>query len=247
MREMKTGRYRKFVGLLSENVYVMGQGDGLVVVDAGVPRGFGLLAGRLRRSGVPPERIRHLLLTHFHFDHAGAAAAIKERSGAAVYALEAEVPYLQGERYVPSVYGRGVLGRATSLLPGAGRIAGSVPPVAVDYACLDGEVLPLLGGMMVLAGPGHTPGSAVYYWREAGVLFSGDVIINSYRFLTRPTNGYSVDYHEAALSVCRIAERLSGEDLTAICPGHGPVVGRDAMGKLLRLRESLEKKVLSRH
>lgn len=243
MHDLGRSPYKRFVGLLSENIYVMEHEDGLVMVDAGVPGGFRFLSGRLERSGSDPGRIGHLLLTHFHFDHAGAASAIKACSGATVYALDDEVPFLQKEKYISSIYSRGVLGRATGRLPGAVKLADGAPRVEVDHRCADGELLPLLGGVLVLAGPGHTPGSAVYYLRERGILFSGDVIINTYRFLTRPTSGYSADYSRAARSICRIADRLAGAELTAICPGHGPVVEEDPMGKLMRLRKSLERRV----
>ena len=38
-----------------------------------------------------------------------------------------------------------------------------IPPVRVDAALADGEALPILGGLRVIATPGHTPGHLSFY------------------------------------------------------------------------------------
>lgn len=233
------GPVHKLKGYGTGNIYII-EGHELTLVDTGVPLDYRLIVKRIEGLGRSPEDIGNIMLTHFHVDHAGSAAALKGLSGARVYSHEEEAPILGGGIEVKSVYKKGVLGRALALSPRIAERATAVPPVEVDGPMGDGDRIPVLGGVEVIHSPGHTPGSACYYWREAGILFSGDTIINSYHFLTLPTVGFSCDYEKAADSVRRVAEFVRGEDLKVLCPGHGPEVRDRPREKILRLADRLE-------
>lgn len=222
-------------GFMTENIYLVEGEEGLVLLDSGAPPSPRIVTRLLRRIGRDPSEISHILLTHFHVDHAGGAAELKRLTGARIWAHESDVPFLQGAEHVPSVYRKGLLGRAALVVPGAAHGATRVAPVSVDRALLDGEVLELLGGLEVMHGPGHTPGSAAYFWPDAGVLFSGDMIINTYRFLTPPTVGFSVDFDQARRSIVSLVDRLESRSVFTVCPGHGPVVDTGAADRLSRL------------
>src|SRR5438093_10523062 len=56
------------------HVYLLDGGDELALVDVGAGMGAEAIVGNVRREGFAPERIRHLILTHAHGDHAGGAA-----------------------------------------------------------------------------------------------------------------------------------------------------------------------------
>lgn len=226
--------FRKIKGLMTGNVYIV-EGDELVIVDTGAPTDFRIIERQVKRLGRSVEDIGHIFITHFHVDHAGAAAALKEASGARVYAHEADAPILAGEEKVQSVYRTGVIGRVASAVPGVSERMAKVPPVRVDVPLKDGDVVPVLGGMRLIHAPGHTPGNSCYLWEERGVLFSGDAIINTYHVLTLPTMGFSCDFDLAARSARSVARRVADEDLQAVCPGHGPVVDEDIGGKLERM------------
>ena len=218
------------------NIYIIDGGEELVLVDCGVPQDYGLVVDRIKSLGRSPVEVGHIVLTHFHLDHAGSAAAFKRLSHAAVYAHEDDAPVLQGDKQISSVYPRGAIGKAVSLVPAAAATIARVPTVAVDVACKDGQVIDVLGGMRVIHAPGHTPGSAVYFWPEQGVLFTGDAIINTYHFLTLPTNGFSVDFDQAAGSICKVVDEVEGEDVRLLCTGHGPMVDDCPQEKLLKVR-----------
>lgn len=228
-------RVNRLKGLMTGNIYVI-EDDELVLVDSGAPMDSSLIARRLKRMGRSLADIGHILLTHFHVDHAGAASSLKEASGARVYAHEADAPFLQGDDFVPSVYRRGVVGIAASSVPGVASRMAEVPEVDVDAWLKDGDEVPLLGGLRVLHAPGHTPGNCCYYWVSEGTLFSGDAIINTFHILTLPTNGFSCDFDLAVRSACGLVDRLDGEELRLLCPGHGPVVAdpRDKLGRFRR-------------
>ncbi|MBL8250447.1 MAG: MBL fold metallo-hydrolase, partial [Candidatus Competibacter sp.] len=58
------------------------------LVDAGTGRGQGQLLDQIAKTGVRPEQIDYLLLTHCHYDHSGGAWGLRERLGRPVIAHE---------------------------------------------------------------------------------------------------------------------------------------------------------------
>jgi glyoxylase-like metal-dependent hydrolase (beta-lactamase superfamily II) len=67
------------VGYDSTNYYVIGSGDRKLLVDIGWPGTLGKLLANLRRKGIAIGEIRHLLVTHYHPDHAGLAQEVKHK------------------------------------------------------------------------------------------------------------------------------------------------------------------------
>jgi glyoxylase-like metal-dependent hydrolase (beta-lactamase superfamily II) len=65
------------VGYKSVNCYALEIGGGYLLIDVGMPGTFGELVSILQRKSVPLERIRFLLVTHFHPDHCGIAQELK--------------------------------------------------------------------------------------------------------------------------------------------------------------------------
>jgi glyoxylase-like metal-dependent hydrolase (beta-lactamase superfamily II) len=65
------------VGYKSVNCYALDIGDGYLLIDVGMPGTFGELVSVLKRKSVPLEKIRFLLVTHFHPDHCGIAQELK--------------------------------------------------------------------------------------------------------------------------------------------------------------------------
>src|ERR671918_409735 len=47
--------------------------DGVALFDTGPESTFENVAAGLRKAGIAPEDVRHVFLSHIHFDHAGAA------------------------------------------------------------------------------------------------------------------------------------------------------------------------------
>ena len=145
------------VGPLQENCFIAsGSGTGrAVVVDPGEEAERILAA--LADAGLTVEAV---LLTHTHFDHVGAVAAVARATGAPVY-----VPELERE----------VLANINDYVrfPGFGPFES----YEADETVAGGETLELAGlEIDVVFTPGHSPGHVTYAVRGENALFSGDVL-----------------------------------------------------------------------
>lgn len=141
------------VGMVSTCCYILsceGSPECIVVDPGAAPE-------RIRKAA-DGKRIAAILLTHGHFDHIGAVAALKEKDTAVlIHALDA--PMLTDP----------ALNASLALL--------RVPVVAVPATDLlrDGDRRTLAGlSVDVLHTPGHTPGSVCY--RIEDELFTGDTL-----------------------------------------------------------------------
>jgi glyoxylase-like metal-dependent hydrolase (beta-lactamase superfamily II) len=139
------------------SLFVLDTGDGRVaLIDAGNdPEGKAIFAELARRQ-VGPEAVSAIFLTHGHPDHVAAATRFP---GAQIYALESEVPLVEGRA--------GASGPMTRFMPV------KETGIRVTHPLKDGETV-TVGQLPVtaFATPGQTGGSAVYLAR--GVLFFGD-------------------------------------------------------------------------
>jgi glyoxylase-like metal-dependent hydrolase (beta-lactamase superfamily II) len=147
------------------NVYLVYSDSGIHLIDSGVAGCENNIYAYIRSTGHTPEEIATLILTHSHPDHIGAARAVKDAAGCAVWAHPAERDWIEDtekqvrERPVPGF---------TALVGG---------PVAVDRLLEDGETLELSGvAVDVLHAPGHSRGSISLLVREDGALITGDAI-----------------------------------------------------------------------
>jgi hydroxyacylglutathione hydrolase len=128
--------------------------EGYVLIDA--PLGVDVW---LRERGV---QVCAVLLTHQHFDHVQGTAAVAAQHGCPIYAWQP-------------------LSRALTLEDFLGAFIGStlsVPEYAVTHLLEGQKELSVAGQtLQLLHVPGHSPDSVAFYQPEAGLLFSGDVLM----------------------------------------------------------------------
>lgn len=151
------------------NAYIVDGDQGVVLIDALLPKRDGRIVAGLSTIGRSPTDVVAILLTHAHHDHMGGASYLKNASGAAVIASDADTPAIQGEEPTPPPpMLPGWLGWVTRIMP-------SPTPVAVDVRVDEGNQADLPDGFRVLDTPGHTPGHiSCLLDREGGILFVGD-------------------------------------------------------------------------
>ena len=65
--------------------YLIDTGDGLILIDTAIPESLYLMVDSICQLGFKMTDIKKILLSHAHFDHCGAAAAMKKLTGAELY------------------------------------------------------------------------------------------------------------------------------------------------------------------
>lgn len=213
-------------GVTGANVYLLVRPEGLVLVDTGLPGNAGPVLDYLRALGHGPHDVAAVLLTHAHLDHAGSAAALRERTRARVALHCGDTVGRDGARLVRPVLD-GTAGAVSLLLSRLSRY----PASPVDMLVEDGrEVVP---GVVALHTPGHTPGSVCYLVPERGLLLTGDMILNNGDHLSRPLpyGGADVAQYEASL------RRLASLGVERALFGHGPPLREGAGEAIRRLAE----------
>ncbi len=76
------------------NCYLVKIDDFYLAIDAGWPGCFHEYLKALKTYNIKPERIKYLIVTHFHPDHAGMAENIKSL-GTGFILFEHQIPYIQ--------------------------------------------------------------------------------------------------------------------------------------------------------
>jgi glyoxylase-like metal-dependent hydrolase (beta-lactamase superfamily II) len=203
------------------NVYLIIDPEGLTLIDAGLARNGKKILKYITDLGHSPQDLRRILITHSDGDHVGGLATLKAASGATVYASPIEAEAIAAGRSSRELKLSRPLRWLVAHTPWF-----QVRPVPVDETLTDGQALPVLGGLRVVATPGHTPGHISLFAPSASILFPGDSLVSERDQLHPSREAYSWDQAQALESV-RVQAALGAR---IVCPAHGPVV-KDAAGK----------------
>lgn len=152
----------------SIGAFVIKTTEGPILIETGPMSTFDTLLKELRRINVNFEDIKHVFLTHIHFDHAGAAWKFAEK-GAKIYVHEVGIPHLNNPE----------------------KLWNSAKQIYQDkMEVLWGEMKPIPIDLLISANDGHefifgqtkikvhyTPGHAVHHnaYQIDDVIFTGDV------------------------------------------------------------------------
>ena len=168
----------------------------------------------LKKSNLTPK---YILLTHGHFDHIGAvpklSEAFKGQCQIAIHRLDAdclgEGSYEIHKRSTMSAMGD------TSLLD---YYWDNMPNA--DILLDEGSVI---GPFTVMHLPGHTQGSAAFWDKGEGVLFTGDTLFNRGYGRTDLPGGSQEQIRESLMRLFAMDRNI------AVYPGHGETtsIGRE--------------------
>ncbi len=159
------------------NAFLIEGDDGLTLIDAGYPGKQAAAFEAIRRLGRSRDHLKHLIFTHGHPDHIGSAAAIVQETGARTYMHPLDLPIAEsGGPFRPLRAAPGLLRRVLCRL--LYHPDERVEPVAINQPLTAGEILPIAGGIEVIATPGHCAGQVALLWRPGRMLFAGDVCMN---------------------------------------------------------------------
>jgi len=212
--EILPGVYR--IDLRVSNCFLIAEDSGLTLIDAGLRRSFTPLVDFIRSLGRSPSELKSILLTHADLDHVGAAPALNSHFGASIFTSSIEAEALAHGRSSRPIQ----VGVLIPLFNWFERLNGAMQ-VEVDRTISDWDQLPILGGLRVIATPGHTPGHLSFYAPRHKLLFAGDsVSTQPDTVLYNRMKIFNWDQAQMQASVQRQAA-LRPE---IVCSGHGPVV-----------------------
>ncbi len=143
--------------------------DNFAIIETGPESTLGNLKDAIFEAGFKLENLSHILVTHIHLDHAGAAGALAAETGAKVYVHEIGYKHMHDpSRLVASA--RRIYQEKMDVLWGDMQ---AIPNQQLE-AVNDDDVLEILGHKIkVLYTPGHAR-HHVSYLIEDGSIFTGD-------------------------------------------------------------------------
>lgn len=219
------------------HVYLILTDDTAVLVDCGLPISLKTVRKAVLSAGSELGNIGLILLTHGHYDHTGAAAALKKASGAEILCSRAETAHLRaGRTPFPrglNPYARLVSGLASRSMGEREQFAPVEPTIEIegsyplDRFGIQGRALPT---------PGHSAGS-ISLLLDSGEAFVGDACFNIFPLSVVPP---LADDPAQLVESWRI---LLDSGAERFYPGHGKPFTRE---KLKRSMPKLERIVARR-
>jgi glyoxylase-like metal-dependent hydrolase (beta-lactamase superfamily II) len=222
------------------HVYLIDGGEELALVDAGCGGFIGdsdLILQTAKADGFDLDRIGRLLLTHYHFDHMGGAAEMREKLGLTVHASPLTAQALStGDEAMIS-------------LPGA-KAAGYVPKEYALQACPAEPTL--VEGASFAVGrlkvtvyetPGHAAGhvSLLVEGGDRSTLVQGDVVFAGGTIFTQNLPDCSLQDYAASV------KKLNGLDFDAFLPGHLSISLRNGKRHVSAAADQFEKLMVPRN
>ncbi len=210
------------------NVYLLPCPGGWMLIDTGMSseESYSTLSLALAETGVAPEHLRHIVLTHMHPDHCGLALQLRDISGAEVWMHRADADLLTQLKTTDRT--RDQLETAmreagtppamrNAVLESHARVSHLFPALSLDHFLEDGLALESwVGPLEVVWTPGHSPGHCCLYARDARLLFSSDHVIED----ITPHVGWMPGEDMLGLYLQSL-DRLEPFDVERILPAHG--------------------------
>lgn len=184
------------------NCYLIG-GDEMVVIDPGspYPEEQARLDAVIERFLAQGRRIREIIITHLHPDHIGGVNHLAKKYNLPVATHRLTAEAINGE-------------------------------VFIDRLIEDNEIIELneqssglTWRLRALWTPGHARGHLSFYEERTGTLVTGDCVVGFGTVVIAPPEGNMNEY------LASLRQYLELPKLTALMPGHGPVLA-DARSKI---------------
>ncbi len=223
------------------NWLIITGGDGVTLIDAGLPGDRDDVLASLSDLGFGVDDVRGIVLTHAHVDHLGSAIWFAKTQGTPVYCHRDEVGHAQRE-YLQQASPLDIAANLwrpswvtwTAHLVRNGGLSREGIPTA---QALTADVAAMLPGQpKPIPTPGHTSGHCSYI--VDGVLASGDALITGFPTCRRKGPQFLPTLFSHNQAGCeRSLAVLAPLETEVLAPGHGPLWRgpiRDAVAEALR-------------
>jgi cyclase len=206
------------------NVWVVFK-DFVAVIDANFPKEAGDVLGAVKKTTDKP--VRYVLDTHHHGDHAY-GNAVWAAAGAKIVGQTqcARLLRVSGPKQWEDA-AKGPKGRKDLA---ASQLKLVDVPFDDEYALDDGTQRV----EFKFLGHAHTAGDAVAYLPRHKILCTGDACVNG---------AFNFMGHSDSASWVRCLEKMERLDVDLVCPGHGPLAGKDVLGRQKRYFQELRAQV----
>lgn len=191
------------------NVYLLDGGSEAALIDAGGGLEPHRIVENIHRDGIGIGKVKSVLLTHAHGDHAAGAANWQGEYGMKVYCAQEAKPWIEeGDEAKFSLD----LARTAGIYP-EDFVA---PPCPITRGLKDGDIV-TVGSitLQVIETPGHARGHVSYWWKEQRLLFSGDVVFPGGKIAPQVTWDFSIIELRDSIA------KLHALQAEVLCAGHG--------------------------
>ena len=194
VRPFRIADHTWYIGTARLAALLIDTPEGAIVIDGGLPQASDMLLAHIREVGVNPAKVRWLLISHAHADHAGPVAALKRATGARI-AANAETATMLARGGTDDIhFGDNI----------------TYPPAQADRLLQDGEAV-TLGGMSLVGHltPGHTPGSTSWTWTDTKdgkpvrIAYVDSVSAPGYKLIDNPRIPHLVDMYRGTFATIR--------------------------------------------
>ena len=225
------------------NWYIVDGGDGLTVIDAGVPTSWHSFGTALRRLGKTLDDVRALVLTHGHFDHVGFADRLREHTGIPVWVHADDIPLTRNPRRYAHERARSLYFvtqvQALPIVFSLLRARAWWPRPIASARPFERDVLPVPGAPRVVPTPGHTLGHCALHLADRDCLIAGDALVTLDPYTARRgprlvAKAATADSARALGSLDALAET----DARTVLTGHGEPWRGGVESAVARAREA---------
>lgn len=194
-----------FVGNTWVSVYLLDTDVGLVLLDCAYEENLYLLIDSIRVLGFDPHDIRHLLISHGHFDHCGAAAQLQAMSNCEIWISEKDAYFFTERRDLIAFEER-------------------VLPFRIDHY-YDYEKPIDFGNIVVrpVLCTGHTPGTTTFFLdfahngRQLVAAMHGGLGTNTLDRESLAENGWPLSFQQDYL---RMLQEMKQAHVDVLIPSH---------------------------
>jgi glyoxylase-like metal-dependent hydrolase (beta-lactamase superfamily II) len=194
------------------NAFLFDTGEGLALIDTGMPGHASRIVAAIRSIGREPSDVRHILVTHCHPDHAGSLAELKRITGAPATMHPADAAMVRAgkaKRPLPPTPG---LFNAIIYRLFISSSPTEIEPAEIEHEVHDGAILP--GDLRAIHVPGHCAGQLAFLWSDRKVLIVADAATHAVVLALSPA-------HEDLEEGKRSLAKLAALDFEVACFGHG--------------------------
>ncbi len=194
------------------HIYLLDGGGGeLALIDAGGGMDVPAILRNIEQDGFDPADVKHLILTHAHFDHAGGAAGLREALGGPATYLYKDVAAFLAD------------GDEEAINLNKAKQVGLFPPDVCYHACpvdvsYDEGATIKVGclSLRVIHTPGHCQGHCSFLLEHEGqtIFFGGDLVFFGGKILLQNIWDCDLQAHLASI------EKFRGAGIDVFLPGH---------------------------